>query len=314
MRKNFTYKSSDGKTRIHGMVWIPDHTKRSKIRGIVQIVHGIVEFIGRYDRFARFLNDHGYLVIGNDHLGHGASVCTDEDHGFFAEPDGNACLIGDIRKLHRHTREKFPGVPYFIMGHSMGSFLARQYITRFGNELTGAILLGTGYQSMAAVKTGEELCRQIAGVKGWRYRSTVLFDIALGSNNRKIKNPRTSYDWLSHDEAVVDAFAAHPWNTFRFTVNGYYNLFRTIEAASRPANIQMIPFDLPVFIVSGEEDPVGDYGKGVRKVYDQYLKNGITNVSMKLYPGLRHEILNEAGHDVVDHDLLQWLEDHLEDL
>ena len=113
---------------------------------------------------------------------------------------------------------------------------------------------------------------------------------------------------------MVDAFAAHPWNTFRFTVNGYYNLFRTIEAASRPANIQMIPFDLPVFIVSGEEDPVGDYGKGVRKVYDQYLKNGITNVSMKLYPGLRHEILNEAGHDVVDHDLLQWLEDHLEDL
>lgn len=314
MRKNFTYKSTDKKTRIHGMVWIPDHTKRSEIRGIVQIVHGMVEFIGRYDRFARFLNDQGYLVIGHDHLGHGASVRRDEDHGFFAENDGNACLIGDIRRLHRHTRARFPGVPYFILGHSMGSFLVRQYITRFGNELTGAIIMGTGYIPMATLKTGKQLCRRIAQARGWRYRSTLLFQMALGQNNKKIKNPRTDCDWLSHDTAIVDAYKAHPWDNFRFTVNGYYHMFRGMEAASRTANIQMIPFDLPILIVSGDNDPVGAYGKGVRKVYEQYLKNGITNISMTLYPGMRHEILNELDHDIVDRDLLAWLEEHREDL
>lgn len=303
MKNEFTYPSSDGRTNIHAIEWTPE----GEIRGILQIAHGMVEFIDRYDRFARFMADHGFVVVGNDHLGHGSSVVSEENLGFFADGDGNKCVISDLHKLMLLTKRKYPNQPYFFLGHSMGSFLARQFACYFGHSLTGVILLGTSYTPEALIITGKTLCKAVAAAKGWHYRSDLLFNMVFGSNDKPFEPARTRNDWLTKDEAIVDAYNANPLNNFRFTANGYYHLFRSIEMCQKPANMARIPKDLPIFLVSGALDPVGGQGEGVRQTFEAYQKAGLTDVTMKLYEGDRHEILNELDHDLVDNDLLNWM-------
>jgi alpha-beta hydrolase superfamily lysophospholipase len=303
MKRDFNYPSKDGKTWIHAVVWEPE----GEVHAVLQIVHGMVEFVNRYDRFARFLNAHGILVTGNDHLGHGASVVDDEKHGYFAEKDGNACVIGDMHELRQLTRKKYPEVPYFILGHSMGSFLTRQYITMYGEGLAGAIISGTGYQNPAALAAGKAMCRTIARFRGWEHRSSVINNMALGSYNKPFEPARTSNDWLTKDKAIVDDYCANPWCNFVFTLNGYYNLFVGLEKAEKQENIDRIPKTLPIFVVAGGEDPVGNRGEGPRKVAEIYRKSGIRDTQVKIYPMDRHEILNETDHEEVDTDLLKWM-------
>ena len=215
MKREFTYPSKDGKTGIHAIEWIPE----GDVKAVLQIAHGMVEFIGRYDRFGSWLSEQGICVVGNDHLGHGASVVSQGDHGYFAEKDGNLCVIGDMHTLREMTQEKYPGAPYFLLGHSMGSFLARQYIEMHGEGLSGAIIMGTGVQPSGILKTALALCRIDARLKGWRHRSNLINNMALGSYNKKFEPARTKNDWLTKDESIVDAYNANPWNNFRFTTN-----------------------------------------------------------------------------------------------
>ncbi|MCC8141654.1 MAG: alpha/beta hydrolase [Lachnospiraceae bacterium] len=306
MKKHFTYQSTDGQTKIHAIAWEPEGDPVA----VLQICHGMVEFIDRYDPFASFLMQQGYYVVGNDHLGHGESVTSDEKHGYFAEPDGNACVIGDIHTLRKMTRDAFPDLPYFMLGHSMGSFLVRQYIESYGEGLAGVIIMGTGYQSGSTLSLGKMMCRTSAATHGWDYRSERINNMAFGSYNQQFEPARTSMDWLSKEEDVVDAYLNHPWCTFQFTVNGYYNLFSGMQAARDSQQIQQIPKDLPMLFVSGACDPVGENGKGVEKAYQLYERAGIKDLSMKLYENDRHEILNESDRDVVYADLLAWLEEH----
>ncbi len=304
-KKDFTYNSKDGVTTIHAIKWIPD----GEIKAILQIAHGMVEFIDRYDRFATFLAENGIYVVGNDHLGHGASVISEKEHGYFAEKNGNACVIGDMHTLRQLTQERHPDKPYFLLGHSMGSFLARQYIEMYGEGLAGAIIMGTGNMPPAVLSAGKALCKTIARFRGWKYRSTMVNNIALGANNKRFEPARTKNDWLSKDEAIVDAYCANPWNNFVFTVNGFYNMFAGIEYCEKEENLKRIPKDLPILVVSGGEDPVGNFGDGPREVADIYVKTGIRDIVLKIYPGDRHEILNELDHDVVDTDILNWLQE-----
>lgn len=308
MKKDFTYPSKDGRTGIHAIEWIPD----GKPKAVLQIAHGMVEFIGRYDRFGTFLAENGIYTVGNDHLGHGASVVNQGDHGYFAENDGNLCVIGDMHTLREMTQEKYPDVPYFLLGHSMGSFLARQYIEMHGEGLAGAIIMGTGMQPAAVLKLALTICRIDARLKGWKHRSELIFNMALGSNNKKFEPARTKNDWLTKDEAIVDAYNANPWNNFKFTTNGYYNMFRGIDFAQKEENLRKIPKSLPVLIVSGGEDPVGNFGEGPKQLADIYRKTGLTDVEIKIYPGDRHEILNELDHDTVDADILNWISSRTE--
>ncbi len=304
MTKNeFTYLSADQKTQIHVIEWIPD----GEVKAVLQISHGMVEYVARYNDFAGFLADQGFYVTGNDHLGHGASVVKDDDHGFFGDPNGNGWVIRDIHKLREMTTEKYPDCPYFMLGHSMGSFLLRQYLTKYGEGLTGAIIMGTGQQPAGVLRIGKMLCKSIAAFKGWRYRSSFINNMAFGSYNKAFEPARTHVDWLTKDEKIVDAYLADPWCTFMFTVNAYYQMFNGIERAQDPANIAKIPKDLPVLFVSGQDDPVGAQGKGVEEVYASYQKAGIKNLSKKLYQGDRHEILNELDRAEVYQDLLDWM-------
>lgn len=306
MKREHTFLSADKMTNIHVVGWVPE----CEVIGVVQIAHGMVEFIERYDRFARFLNEHGYAVIGNDHLGHGQSVMSEEDLGFFRHPGGNQAVIADMRRLHLIARKYYPHVPYYLLGHSMGSFFTREYIELYGKDLTGAIIMGTGSQPKAVLAMGKAMCRTIAAAKGWGYRSDMINKMSFASYNSKFEPARTARDWLTRDEAIVDAYNANPLNNFVFTVNGYYSMFSAIQAAQDPRRIAMIPKDLPLLLVSGKDDPVGNFGAGVEAAYASYKSAGIEEVQMHLFENDRHEILNELDHGKVDQYILDWLDQH----
>ena len=304
MKHEFYFPSKDGLTEIHAIEWIPE----TEVRGVLQIAHGMVEFIDRYDRFATFMASQGFYVVGNDHLGHGKSVKDEAQYGYFAKDNGNLCVLGDMQQLREDTEKKYPNVPYFLLGHSMGSFLARQFIEVYGKGLSGAIIMGTGYQPSLTLNLGIGLTGLLQKTKGDHHRSKLVNNMALGSYNKSFEPARTKNDWLTKDNAIVDAYEANPLNQFVFTVNGYNNLFRGMRFAQRQANLDQIPKTLPILVVSGQNDPVGEFGKGPKIVAEKYRQTGIQDVTLKLFPDDRHEILNELDKESVDQYLLQWIE------
>lgn len=306
-RSEFYYNSSDGKTKIHVIKWSPDN----EIKAVLQISHGMLEHIERYDDFARNMAEHGILTVGNDHIGHGNSIISEECRGYFDENDGNNVLIEDMYTLMNIMKEENPDMPYFILGHSMGSFLTRQFITMYGNEINGAIISGTGQQPLGLIKFGVFVTKFIASFKGWNYRSKFVDYLALGGNNNKFKPARTKFDWLTRDEDIVDNYISDSRINIIFTLNGFYNMFRSIMLMNEQEKLEDIPKDLPMLFISGERDPVGNFGKDVSKAFNIYKNLGMENISMKLYSGDRHEILNELDREQVYDDILIWMGDLL---
>lgn len=303
-KEHFTYLSNDHATLIHGVRWIPE----GEIRAILQISHGMVEFVERYDAFALYLAGQGILVTGNDHLGHGESIRTREDYGYFAEKNGNVVLIKDIHRLRRMTEETYPNIPYFLLGHSMGSFLVRQYLCGYGRGLAGAIIMGTGYHSRAEVLAGMLLTKMMANSKGWRYRSRLIDSLAFGGYALSQKKRRTDRDWLTKDEKIVDDYIADERCQFMFSLNAYYNMFLGLYKLTFSDYLSNMPKGLPILFTSGAQDPVGKNGKSVLKLYTDFKRIGMRNVDLRLYPGDRHEILNELDREKVYDDILGWME------
>lgn len=306
MRDEFYFPSKDGNTEIHTIEWKPE----GEVKAVLQLCHGMVEYIRRYDEFAEFMCSRGYYVVGNDHLGHGKSVQSKSEYGFFNEKYGNACVIGDMHTLRQRTMKKYPDVPYFILGHSMGSLLVRQYIQLYGNGLSGAVLLGVvSDQKKAVLLCGKRLCRLMAAFRGWHFRSRFIDGMVLGSYNKKFKPARTRADWMTSDREHLDAYVADPLCSFVFTVNAYYSMFTGMLNMEKKESIYMIPKTLPILFASGTDDPVGNFGKGVRKIYEQYKAAGLQDVTLRLYAGDRHELLNETDRQQVYQDLFDWLEE-----
>lgn len=303
MKREFRYPSRDGVTAIHAVEWVPER----EIRAVLQICHGMTEYINRYDEFARFLNGQGIYVTGHDHLGHGESVQGEDYYGYFHEKKGNQYVIGDIHKLREITQRKYPETPYFMLGHSMGSFLLRQYLTIYGNGLSGAVIMGTGHHSELVLDAGLFMCRAIALFKGWKYRSKFINDLSFGGYNKNFRNDATGATWLSANVENCERYAEDPLCTFMFTVNGYYQMFKGLKVLVKKGSVEKIPKELPILFVAGTDDPVGDFGKSVRRVYGKYRAAGIQDVKIKLYKGDRHEILNETDRQQVYADLYRWM-------
>jgi len=305
MRKeDFYFPSRDNHTQIHAVRWIPESEKPICI---VQIVHGMAEYVERYEDFARFLTDKNILVTGDDHLGHGKSIREDKNPGYFCEQDPATVVVRDVHRLKKMTQEKYPGVPYIIFGHSMGSFITRNYLCRYGSGINGAIICGTGMQPKALVNISKFVAKLQQMFMGDNHISNFIDKVAFGAYNDKIENPRTSKDWLTRDEAVVDAYLMDPLCGFTFTVNGFRTLFELISRIQKKKNLEKIPKELPVFVISGDADPVGDYGQGVKAAYDSLETLGMTNLSIKLYSGGRHELINEIDKQQVYDDIWNWL-------
>lgn len=303
----FKLPSRDGIHKLHVVFWKPEQ----EVRGVVQISHGMIEMIERYDAFAHYLNDNGFAVIGNDHLGHGLTAGRDEDLGYFCRKNMSATVVSDLHRVTRYAKKHYSDVPYFLLGHSMGSFMARRYIMTYGNELTGAILVGTGKQSTLTLVAGKALSEFIRFTRGDRYHSKLIERLAFHNYLSHIKNPRTESDWITRDEKIVDLYCENKYCNFKFTVNGYRTLFEVLTFIQKDYNIENIPRELPLLFLAGGMDPVGNYGKSVNEICCEYKKKGINDVSMKLYPDDRHEILNELDREQVYGDILRWLENHL---
>ncbi|MCD8078514.1 MAG: alpha/beta hydrolase [Lachnospiraceae bacterium] len=306
-KRRFTIPSSDGLTTLHGIHWIPE----GEVRAVFQIVHGMVEHIGRYEELAEHMTEAGFAVIGHDHLGHGASVRDPEDLGYFADEKGDACLVKDMHRITCLAKRLHPDVPVFILGHSMGSFLLRRYITRYGKEIQGAVICGTGDFREAEVRTGLALAERLEQLRGRRYRSRLLDAVALGQFAMQYGNRLRPGSWLSRNEASVEAYRKDPRCQFTFTVGAYHDFFHLLKELCEEKDFVEIPRDLPVLFVSGMDDPLGGYTKRVLRVYNRFVEMEMRDVDIYLYPEDRHEVLNELDRDQVHQDILRWMESRL---
>lgn len=298
MKQDFGFPSRDGVTQIHAVEWVPE----GEVTAVLQICHGMVEHIERYHDFAEFMAVNGVCVVGHDHLGHGKSVTDPEKMGYFHETEGNACVIADIHKLRVLTEKKYPDLPYFIMGHSMGSFLVRQYLGLYSGGLAGAIIMGTGKQPSLVLMAGRLVCKIIAAIKGWDYRSKFVNSLAVGGYEKKL-----GAAWLSRNPENVERYTSDPMCGFVFTVNAYYHMFGGMLKMNQQEKEGKAAKSLPLYFVAGQEDPVGNCGKGVENVFQLYKDAGYQDVEMKLYSEDRHEILNEEDREVVYQDILSWI-------
>ena len=307
MRKEeFYFDSRDGKSKLYAVRYLPDRDE--DIRAVVQIVHGMAEHMGRYEAFAEFLTKQGFAVTGDDHLGHGRSIGENGTPGYFCSQDPATVLVRDVHRLKKITQALYPGLPYILLSHSMGSFIARSYMCRYGTGITGAILLGTGSQTAAVLGISKLTAALQKVFLGPKHVAKFIYKHAFASYNDKIGEKRTEFDWLTKDSAVVDRYLADPLCGFTFTVNGFQTLFELITRIQKPDNLEKIPKELPVLMASGEDDPVGAYGAGVRKAYEGMIAAGLKQVTLMLYPTDRHELLNETDYEKVWQDILVWLE------
>ena len=301
--KEFYYPSSDGVHQCYAREWLPEGPPRA----VVQLIHGVAEYVGRYDAFASWLAGRGFLVVGEDHLGHGRSV-EDGNYGYFGPKNGWSLVTRDIRRLRELEGERYPESPYFLLGHSMGSFLARTYLINYPGTVTGAILSGTGQEGAATVAMGRLLCNILCRTKGPESHSDLVHGMALGAYNKQFAPNRTSADWISQDEQVVDQYLQDPLCTFQPTVGMYRDMMGGLQYIADPKNLKKMYKTTPIYFFSGDHDPVGQNGKGVQKVAELFRAAGCTDVTVKLYPNGRHEMLNELNKQEVFQDVLSWLE------
>lgn len=300
-REDFTFDSRDGHTKIHAVRWIPD----GEVKYILQIIHGMAEYMERYEHMARWLCDRGVLVTGEDHLGHGATVPEGGTYGYFAPDDPATIVVRDVHRLKKMTQSLYPDVPYYMMGHSMGSFIIRNYMFKYGTGIKGAIVCGTATHPPIEVKMGMLLANIQKLFLGDKHVAMMLNNMSLGTSSKTPYEER--FEWLCCDRDVINRYIEDPLCGFCFTVNGFRTLFTLLDRQNKMKNLEKMPKELPVMIIAGSEDPVGNCGKGEIYVKNQYEKLGMKDVFFKLYDGLKHEIFNEKEKEMVFEDIYSWI-------
>ncbi len=307
--KKYTEKiaSTDSKNNLNVIIW---ETEKEPI-GVLQIVHGMAEYIDRYDNFAKYMTEHGFNVIGHDHLGHGHSVSDEHDYGFFAEENGDKIIIEDMHSVTQYAREKWEELPNFILGHSMGSFCLRQYLTKYSNDVFGAIIMGTGWIPSAAALLGKTIATNTCKSKGSHTVNPLLIKLTIEPYNKPFAPARTNCDWLSRDEKQVDLYVNDKLCGFDFTAGAYKDFFTILEKIAKNRQLIGMRKSLPILITSGSVDPVGGK-KACEKLNAQYKRCGIDDVTLKLWENDRHEILNELDKSDVYDYIYTWLKSKIQ--
>lgn len=298
------YKSANSVSNVTYYILTPEEVP---VRGIVQIAHGVCEYFSRYTEFAKYLCGLGFIVCGNDHIGHGASVARDADLGYFASRDGWKFLVEDVKQLTDLMQRRYPDLPYFLIGHSMGSLIARLYVLDYGERLAGCILTGTAGPHTAAV-SAMHLADSIARSRGVTFRSGLLSSLTFGGYNRKLKDTQSMFDWLSRDRTVVSLYQSDAKCNFVLTASGFRDLFTLVVKANANSTFRQTPRELALLFLSGDKDPVGRCGEGVRRVVSMYRGAGVKNIDVIFYKDARHDIFNELGRMETFGDISRWLE------
>lgn len=304
IKEKLTFKNKDSMT-IFVKKWSPEKA----IKGIIQIAHGMAETAARYDYFARALVREGFVVYANDHRGHGESAASIDELGYISDYDGFSDMVADMKILTNIAKSENPGLPIILFSHSMGSFLSQRYIQLYGRELEGVILSGTNGKPPALADTGILIAKIIMTLKGRKASGKLLDQLAFGSYNKRFKPNKTKFDWLSRDEEQVVKYIENPYCGALFPVSFFYDLFVGMKTIHRPELLDKVPKDLPIYIFGGQDDPVGNYGVGIMNLARTYTALGIEDIASRLYPGGRHEMLNEINRDEVIQDVISWIKD-----
>ena len=306
MRQVLFYRSRCGGL-LCGYRWLPEEAPKA----VVQIIHGVADHASRYEEFAEYLNSRGYLVVAEDHMGHGDSISEEAPQGYWS---GWFDGVDDTYQLYLDTRKKYPGVPYVLFGHSMGSFIARTILARYPDSgIDAAIVCGTGWLNPVALRGGRLTADLVCRKEGVKHYSALLQKLMFGGYNARIENVRTENDWISSDQAHVDAYNADPLCGFVPTAGLVREMLDGVIYIQAGKNLARMRKDLPVLFIAGGEDPVGGYGKGVEQTVSEFTKAGMTRLSCKIYPGGRHEILGETNKKEVFSDVAEWIKSVLTD-
>lgn len=304
----YKFDSADGVSKIHCVKWTPE----GEPVAVLQIVHGMVEYIERYRPFAEYLNRQGFVVVGHDHIGHGESVANEDEWGIMHAKHPSDIMVEDIYSHYKMTKEDYPRIPYFIMGHSMGSYMTRKCLCVKAKEmdgLSGAVIMGTGTEAPATINAGLAVINFLAFFRSDNYRSTFVRDMTYSAPYKQYDCTGATPDnsWLTKDTEIVKKYYSDPKCTYVFSLGAYRGLVESTKYDNKAENIAKMKKDLPVFFVSGAADPVGNMGKGVQEAYDKFQAAGMKDLSIKLYEGDRHEILNELDRETVYKDIYDWM-------
>ncbi len=304
-KTDWFFPSSNGESQIHVSCWAPEgHPK-----AVLQLCHGISEYIDRYDAFARYFAEHGYVVVGGDHLGHGKSAPTAREQDFFADRDGWTHVANDVRTIRAEIERRHPALPCYLFGHSMGSFVARTCLIRFPDAWDGAVICGTGWMPKAVLYFGRAFLSLLCLTHGQRGKSPFAFRLVFGSYSRQFPERRTPSDWLSRDPANVDAYEADPLCGRMPSVGLLRDMLRGMCFNETASNLRRMRKSTPVRFIAGAQDPVGASGKGVRKTCDAFHAAGMQDLQLYLVPEGRHEIFFDYGKERLREKLLSWLEE-----
>ncbi len=304
IKNEFYYPSADGKTQIHAVEWKPE----TEIKGVIQIAHGVTEYILRYENFAEFFTQKGFVVVGNDHLGHGQSIAPNGKPMYFGPNGSWNFVVKDIDTCKQMTKKKYPNVPYMILGFSLGSFLVRTYLIDYAQEpLDGAIIMGTGYIPNFKIAIAKMMANKEAKKVGEENTSPVIKSLTFETYNKLFKPNRTAFDWLCSNEEALDEYIKDPLRGENYSAGLFREMLTGMQYTAELKNIQKMNKKMPIFLLSGDKDPVGEFGKGVIKTHEIFKKAGIEDVEIKLYQNLRHDILHEKCKDTIYNDIYLWL-------
>ncbi|KUP06808.1 alpha/beta hydrolase [Bacillus coahuilensis p1.1.43] len=294
-------KMSDGHS-IYMTIWDCKNPK-----GVIHILHGMAEHINRYDSFAKFLVTEGYCVVGHDHRGHGKTAEKNGQLGYFSDSDGFERVVRDVGEVQEKIKQLYPANPIILFGHSMGSFIARRYIQVNDTVLSACVLSGTGGDPGILGLLGRGIAKMEARIYSKKKVSPLLDDLSFGGFNNKFKPTKTKFDWLSRDEEKVKEYIEDPLSGNISTVGFFIDLLEGLKTIHKDEEVKKVNSSLKILLISGDQDPVGNGGKSVWQVANQFKKNGIQDVEVRLYEGARHELLHETNHELIYQDIVHFI-------
>lgn len=307
IKKEFYYPSSDGKTTIHAVKWIPD----TEVKMILQIAHGVTEYILRYEKLANYLTTKGILVVGNDHLGHGTSIIPNSKAMYFGPIGSWNNVVKDIDKCREIISNEYKKIPYCLLGFSLGSFAVRTYLIDYPNKVDATILIGTGDKNILLIKIAEFMANMEAKKHGEENSTPIIRNLTFETYNKKFAPNRTEFDWLCSNNKSIDEYTKDPLRGGCMSSGLFREMLSGMKYTSKLENIKKMNKNMPILLLSGSMDPVGDFSKGITQTYHKFKKNNIKDIRLKIYPNLRHDILNEKCYQDIYNDIYNWLNEKI---